>query len=110
MGEKKKMKEKAEKPLEARTIKELREEALKIQGVQGIHGMNKEELLQALRQELGIPAPEKAKGGNIRELKKKLQDMRTDRDKERAEGADRKRLDILRRKIAKVKKLTKRAA
>ena len=77
MGEKKKdKKDKAERPLESKTIKELREEALKIQGVQGVHGMNKEELLQALRIEKGIPEPETAKGGNIRDLKKKVQEMR----------------------------------
>jgi hypothetical protein len=110
MGEKKKTKEKAEKPLESRTIKELREEAMKISGVQGVHGMNKGELLQALRVELGIPQPETAKVVNLRDLKKKLQDMRQDRDKERAEGATRKRLDMLRRKIAKFKKLMKKAA
>ena len=36
------------------TIKELREEALKIPGVQGVHGLNKAELLAALRAEKGI--------------------------------------------------------
>ncbi len=111
MAEKKKeKKDKAERPLESKTIKELREEAMKIAGVQGVHGMNKEELLQALRIEKGIPEPEKAKGGNIRDLKKKVLEMRQSRDQERTDGASRKRLDGLRRKIAKTKKLTRRAA
>jgi hypothetical protein len=40
-GKKKEQKEKKEKPLERRTVKELREEALTIPDVQGVHGMNK---------------------------------------------------------------------
>jgi hypothetical protein len=110
MGKKKEQKEKAEKPLESKTIKELREEALKISGIQGVHGMNKEELLTALRKEKGIAEPEKNKGAGIREIKQKVIDLRKKRDQERTEGADRKRLTILRKKITKLRKKTKRAA
>ena len=58
---KKEQKEKKEKPLEKWTVKELREEALKIGELQGVHGMNKEELLVELRKAKGIAAPEKKK-------------------------------------------------
>jgi len=58
---KKEQKEKKEKPLERWTVKELREDALKLGTVHGVHGMNKEELLTALRKEKGIPEPEKSK-------------------------------------------------
>jgi hypothetical protein len=108
MGQKKKeRKEKAEKPLEARTIKELREEALAIPDIQGVHGMNKAELLTILRKAKGIPEPEKTKNGDVRETKAKLKQLKDVRDEDRSQGASRSRLDILRRKISKLKKATR---
>ncbi len=108
MGEKKKaQKEKAERPLEEKTIKELREEALASGQVHGVHGMNKEELLTALRKVKGIPEPEKKKDAGVRELKAKIGDLRKVRDDKRVEGAPRKELDILRRKISRIKKKTR---
>ncbi len=108
MAEKKK-KEKKEKPLEKYTVKELREEALKIEGIQGVHGMNKEELLVLLREHKGIPEPQKKKKTkSVRDIKKKVVELKETRDKERAEGASRARLDILRRKISRLKKQTRR--
>jgi hypothetical protein len=110
MAEKKKeRKEKKEKPLERWTVKELREEALKIPGVQGVHGMNKEELLVALRKEKGIPEPEKTKAAvSVREIKQKVGELKKVRDAERAEGASRERLNKLRQKISSLKKKTRR--
>lgn len=109
MAEKKKeQKGKKEKPLERWTIKELRDEALKIPNIQGIHGLNKEEIIDLLREEKGIPAPEKKKkGGNVRTIKKKVLELRKTRDEERSQGASRERLDILRRKISRLKKQTR---
>ncbi len=110
MAEKKK-KEQKEKPLEKWTIKELREEALKIPGVQGIHGLNKAELLAALRVEKGIVDDSaKKKGEGVREIKSKLKEVQKKRDDERAQGANRGRLNVLRRKISKLKKQTRRVA
>lgn len=106
MAEKKK--EKKEKPLEKWTTKELREEALKIPGVQGVHGMNKEELVEVLRQAKGLPAPQKKKKTeSVREVKAKILGLKKVRDEERAGGAPRKRLNVLRRKIARLKKQTR---
>ena len=108
MAEKKK-KEQKEKPLERWTIKELREEALKIPGVQGVHGLNKAELLAALRVEKGIvDTGIKQKGEGVRVIKAKLKDVQKLRDEERAQGATNTRLNILRRKISKLKKQTRR--
>ncbi len=105
MGTKKEQKEKKEKPLERWTIKELREEALKIPGVQGVHGMNKDELLTALKTEKGIvDTSTKKKGESIRDLKARLAQMRTARDEERVQGATRARLNILRRRLIKIEK------
>ncbi|MGD9817721.1 MAG: transcription termination factor Rho [Desulfomonilaceae bacterium] len=105
MGSKKKEKgEKKEKPLEDWTIKELREEALKIPNVQGVHGMNKQEIIEALRIEKGLPAPEKKKTESVRQYKEKAKALITKRDEERSAGVSRSRLNILRKKISKLKK------
>lgn len=107
MAEKKK-KEKKEKPLEKWTTKELREEALKIPNIQGVHGMNKEELIEVVREAKGLPAPEKKKKAvSVREVKAKILDLKKKRDEERAGGATRQRLDVLRRKISRLKKQTR---
>lgn len=110
MGSKKKEKDdKKEKPLQDWTIKELREEALKIPNVQGVHGMNKQEIIEALRIEKGLPAPEKTKADSVRQYKEKTRGLMGKRDEERAAGASRSRLNTLRRKISKLKKKTRLA-
>ncbi len=106
-GKKKEQKEKKEKPLENWTIKELREEALKAGDVHGVHGMNKEELLTAVRKAKGIPEPEKKTSEGIREIKSKIQEMRKQKDSEREEGASKLRLNVLRKKISKLKRQTR---
>lgn len=107
-GKKKEQKEKKEKPLERWTIKELRDEALKIPNIQGIHGLNKEEILALLREEKGIAPPEtKKKAVNIREIKVKIADLKKVKDEERDQNASRQRLNILRRKISRLKKQTR---
>jgi hypothetical protein len=111
MAEKKKeQKGKAERPLEDRTIKELREEALKTEGIHGVHGMNKEELLTEIRKARGIPEPEKKKDANIRSIKQKIAEFKKKKEEEREQGATRNRLEILRRKISKLRKQTRRLA
>lgn len=111
MGSKKEQKEKKEKPLDKWTVKELREEALKISGVQGVHGMNKDELIAALKAEKGIvdDSPKKA-GQGMRELKARLAQLRETRDQEREQGATRARLNILRKRLSRVKKVMRRSA
>lgn len=107
MAGKKERKEKKEKPLERWTVKEMREEALKLGDVHGVHGMNKEELMRTLRKAKGIPEPTKKGVASVRELKAKVQALRDARDAEREQGASRKRLAILRRKVSRVKKQTR---
>jgi len=50
---KKERKDKKEKPLDRMTAKELREMALQIQGIVGVHAMNKNELLVAIKEAKG---------------------------------------------------------
>jgi DUF438 domain-containing protein len=107
-GKKKEQKEKKEKPLERRTVKELREEALTLPDVQGVHGMNKEELISILRKAKGIEAPPQKKTEAVRDVKHKISELKKVRDEERGEGAARARLEILRKKISRLKKKTRR--
>lgn len=63
---------KLEKSLEKMTIKELREIALQIPEIQGVHGMNKEELISTLKKIYGIKEEPKKVGASMRELKAKI--------------------------------------
>ncbi len=112
--------EKKEKPLEKMTAKELREMALGLSGIEGVHAMKKEELITAIRAAKGItePEPKKEKHAAAKEekviltsaqLKQKVRDLRTKRD-EFLQGKNAKMAEILRRRISRLKKRTRRAA
>jgi len=111
MGKKEK-KEKKEKPLEKMTATELRKYALDMGSITGVHGMNKEELMAAIKQEKGIADEGKkaAKTVNVRDLKQKLKDLRTQKLEVQEAGAGKAKIDILRRRISRLKKRTRRAA
>lgn len=108
MGKKEK-KEKKEKPIDKMTTKELRDLALSIGNISGVHGMNKAELVSEIKQARGIAEEKKEKTTGVRELKANLAALRAQKETLRETG-DRKKLDILRRKISKIKKQTRRAA
>jgi hypothetical protein len=111
MGKKEK-KDKKEKPLEKMTATELRKFALDLGSITGVHGMNKEELLAAIRQEKGIADEGKkaAKQVNVRELKEKLKSLRTQKAEALEAGAGKAKMDMLRRRISRLKKRTRQAA
>ena len=50
------------KTIEKMTVIKLREEALKIPNIVGVHGMNKAELIVLLKEQHGIPLEKKKKG------------------------------------------------
>jgi len=104
MAEKKK-----EKSIEKMTIKELREIALTIPDVQGVHGMNKEELIAVVKEFKGIKEEKKKDVTSIRELKQKIKTLRLKREEVREKG-DKKMLEILRKRISRLKKRTRRLA
>jgi len=91
--------EKKEKPLEKHTAKELREMALGLPGVHGVHAMKKEELIAAIRAAKGITEPEAKKA---KELRAKREELLQQRNWKMAE--------ILRKRISRLKKKTRRAA
>ena len=105
-----KKKEAKEKPLEKMTAKELRDLGKQIPEISGIYGMNKAELISAIKKARGIidEAPKK-KDASVREIKKRIKDLKAEREAA-LENNDMKMADIYRRRISKLKKKTRRAA
>jgi len=112
--------EKKEKPLEKMTAKELREMALGLPGVHGVHAMKKEELIAAIRAAKGITEPEPKKEKHIvvkkekviltaSQLKQKVKELRVKRE-EFLQQRNWKMGEILRKRISRFKKMTRRAA
>lgn len=104
-------KEVKEKPLDKMTAKELRELALTIDGIVGVHSMNKPELLSAIKEARGIEDDRSKKGdvGAIREIKKKIKELRKDGLAAR-EAGDAKKAAIARKRISRFKKKTRQLA
>lgn len=108
---KEKEKEKKEKPLEKMTAKELRELALTLEGIVGVHAMNKNELIAAIKEIKGI-VEEKASSKtdmDVRVLKAKIKELKERRETAK-EAGNNKLADALRRRIGNLKKKTRRAA
>jgi cysteinyl-tRNA synthetase len=114
-----KMEEK-EKPLEKMTAKALREMAFGMPGVHGVHAMKKEELIAAIRAAKGItefePKKEKSVGAKkekvvltVAQLKQKVKEFRTKKE-EVLQQKNWKMAEILRKRISRLKKRTRRAA
>jgi len=112
--------EKKEKPLEKLTAKELREMAMKMEGIHGVHAMKKEEVIAAIRKAKGLPEEEgkKPKGlagkkekkvYNIAELKHKVKELRAQKE-EALQQQNWKKLEILKKRISRYKKRTRRIA
>jgi len=112
--------EKKEKPLEKMTAKELKEMALGLPGVHGVHAMKKEELIAAIRAAKGITEPEPKKEKHIivkkekviltaSQFKQKVRELRVKRE-ELLQQRKWKMAEILRKRISRLKKMTRRAA
>ena len=103
-------KEVAEKPLAKMTVKELREIALAIPDLIGVHGMNKQDLLDAIKAHPGIQEKKTKKSSrSVRQLKQHIQALKA-RKREIAAEKDRKKSGILRRQISRLKKKTRKLA
>ncbi|UCF82636.1 MAG: Rho termination factor N-terminal domain-containing protein [Desulfobacteraceae bacterium] len=106
------------KPLDKMTAKELREVAKEIQGVTGVTAMKKEELLDLIKKDRGIEEEKPVKKGkekktqrilSVKDLKKKVTQFRAEKEKAR-EAKDKKKVNIFRRRINRLKKQTRRVA
>ena len=104
------------KPLDKMTAKELREVALGIPGITGVHAMKKDDLLAAITEAWGLVAekpPKKVKEAkatvSVADLKAKIQEFKAKRI-EAIQKKDKRMAGVYRRKISRLKKRTRRAA
>lgn len=108
MGRKKK--EVKEKPLEKMTAKELREIGKQIPEITGVYGMNKAELISAIKQARGIKEDsKKIADASVREIKKMIRSLKAGHEAA-VNNKDQKTANILKRRISRLKKKTRRAA
>ncbi|MFA9613169.1 MAG: transcription termination factor Rho, partial [Deltaproteobacteria bacterium] len=99
-----------EKPLDRMTAKELREVALDLEGIVGVHAMNKSELLAAVKKAKGIVDDKKRQTSvDVRTIKGKIRELRSQKEATK-EAGDKKKMKILRRRINRLKKKTRRVA
>src|SRR4030043_351356 len=102
-----------------KSTNELREMAMGLPGVHGVHAMKKEELIVAIRAAKGItePEPKKEKHAvakkekvvlSIVQLKQKVKELRKKRE-ELLQKRDGKMSEIFRKRISRLKKKTRRA-
>ena len=105
--------DKSEKPLDKMTVKELRDIAKDIPEITGAHGMNKADLLDAIKKARGIEEQPKVKARktarDIKSLKEAIKSLRK-KQARAAEADDKKMAAIYRRKISRLKKKTRNAA
>ena len=101
-----------EKDLEKMTATELREEAMKIEGVTGVHAMKKEQLIEIIRKARGLPPKRPRVSGQelgIGEIKAKIRALKLEREAARSSG-DRRRVELLRARIKRLKRMTRKLA
>ena len=111
--------EKKEKPLEKMTAKELREIALEIPDITGVHAMKKEELLAVIRKSRGIEEEVKKEKKEKKvkkktevsaaDLKKKIREFKALKEGAVKKG-DVRMAKIYKRRINRLKKRTRKAA
>ncbi|UCG52723.1 MAG: transcription termination factor Rho [Candidatus Latescibacterota bacterium] len=102
--------------LEKMTVIKLREETKKFPDVKGVSGMKKEELIALLVEKLDIKVPEKKKKKapsvpkNKMTLKKKIMELRGQKEAARAEKDSRKKVTVLRKRIHSLKRQLRKIA
>ena len=99
-----------EKPLEKMTVPELKVVAGKIPGVTGVTAMKKDALLTLIKEHRGIVDEEakKAESTKTGTLKEKIVDLKAAKAAAQ-EAKNKKEVDILRRRINRLKKMTRKA-
>jgi hypothetical protein len=99
-----------EKPLEKMTVKDLREMAKDMPGIDGVHGMKKEELLVAIKEVKGIKdAPVKKTDASVGEIKKQIKAIKAQRQGS-LEAQNSKMATIYKRRISRLKKKSRKVA
>ena len=100
-----------DQPLEKLTVKELKEMALAMGGITGVTAMKKEELIAAIKEAKGIPVRETREKpiDTIVDIKKRMRELRVKREELR-EAGKRNETGLLKRRISRLKKKTRRLA
>jgi len=99
-----------EKPLEKMTVKDLREMAKDMPGIEGVHGMKKDELIVAIKEIKGIKdAPVKKADASVGEIKKQIKALKAQR-RGALEAKNGKMATIFKRRISRMKKKSRKAA
>lgn len=99
-----------EKPLDKMTAKELRDIAKEIPEITGVYGMNKTELLSAVKKARGIKEEVgRRSNASVRDIKKQIRKLKNEREKA-LERKDAKMAAIYRKRVIRLKKKTRRAA
>ena len=98
------------KPLDKMTVKELREVALDLPEITGVHGMNKAELLAAVKKAKGIEdTPVKKTSASLGTVKTQIKNVKKLREAALKEK-NAKMAAIYRRRISRLKKKSRRVA
>ena len=85
-------------------VPKLREVALAIEGLQGVHGMSKEELIRAIAEHYNIDLSDRPEFQvDTRAIKAKIKELRALLVEVRAQG-DKKKAEILRKRIKRLKR------
>lgn len=98
-----------DRPLEKMTVKELREIGLLVPTMVGVHSMKKDELVAGLKEVYGIEDEVKEASRDVRRAKNVIKDLRQEKEQAR-EAGDKQRVEVLRRKINRMKKKTRKLA
>ena len=115
---KKKVRKKEEKSLDKMTVKELKEIAMEIPRGVAVHDMKKGELIAFIKEARGIKEeePEKVEKKIVvkiklskSEIKGKIKQLKEEKRAAQA-SLNRKKIDLLRRRISRLKKQTRRMA
>ena len=102
--------ENLKKPLDKMTVKELREVALELPEITGVHGMNKPELLAAVQEAKGIEdAPVNKTSAAVGSVKSRIKNFKKMRETALKEK-NKKLATIYRRRISRLKKKSRRVA
>ncbi|MCK9275836.1 MAG: Rho termination factor N-terminal domain-containing protein [Syntrophales bacterium] len=100
-----------EKPLEKMTVKDLREIALGIDGLEGVSAMKKADLITAIKVARGIPVKKTRQKttATVIEIKNKIRQLREKKQELRSQ-ADKAGIKQIRRRISRLKKKTRKFA
>ncbi len=98
------------KPLDKMTVKELREVALELPEITGVHGMNKGELLSRIKEVKGTTEePVQKTSATVSEVKIRIKEFKKKRAAALQEK-DAKMAAIYRRRISRLKKKSRKVA